>query len=409
MQIGESIGLAISSVRANKLRSFLTLLSICIGVFAIIGSTTVVDSFNTMFSDQLSALGSNTFMIQKFPALMMGPAQWRKYMKRKDITYQQAVMIRERATQGQIVGSSISDNLLVKGNGNATDAAIAVTGCDENYFLNNNYSIAAGRQFTSEDVLYKRDLAIIGSDVAKRLFGAVDPIGKSVAASSKSFTVIGVCAEKGSAFGQSQDNFVLIPITSFLKYYSNEWSTSVGITVRASSAAAMDDEADQIVGALRAIRKVAPWEDNDFEILTNDSVTSAFENLTQYISYFAVGVSGISLIAAGIGIMNIMLVSVKERTREIGIRKAIGATRANILTQFLIESVTLCQLGGAAGIVLGIAAGDGLAAYLGTSFVIPYTWVLLSVGICTFIGVGFGVYPAWRAALLDPIDALRYE
>jgi len=409
MQISESVGLAIASVKANKLRSFLTLLSISIGVFAIIGSTTVVDSFNTMFSDQLAQLGSNTFMIRKFPAMMMGAAQWRKYMKRKDITYEQAVIVREHATMGQTVGTFIGDAQLVKGNGNTTDAPIGITGCDENYFLNNNFNIDGGRQFTSEDVLYKRDLAILGSDVVTRLFANMNPLGQSVSVGTKTYTVIGVCAAKGSAFGQSQDNFVLIPITSYLKYYSNEWETSVSITVRTRSIATMDDETDQIVGSLRTMRKVQPWEDNDFEIMSNDSVTSAFENLTQYIAYFAVGISTISLLAAGIGIMNIMLVSVKERTREIGIRKATGATRSNILTQFLIESVTLCQLGGAIGIVLGIAAGDGLAAYLGTSFVVPITWVLLSVGICTLIGVAFGVYPAWRAALLDPIDALRYE
>ena len=409
MQISESIELAISSVRVNKLRSSLTLLSICIGVFAIIGSTTVVDSFNAMFSDQLAQLGANTYMIRKFPAIVTGEAQWKKYMKRKDITLDQAQMLRTMATMGQTIGIWASNSQLVKANGQATDGPIGITGCDENYFLNNNYTIAGGRQLTSEDVLYKRDLAIIGSDVASRLFANMNPIGQNVAVGQKFFTIIGVCAAKGSAFGQSQDNFVLIPVTTFMKYYANTWSSSVSVTVRARSAATMDDEADQIVGALRTLRKVAPWDDNDFEIISNDSVISAFEGFTKYIAYFAVGVSAISLLAAGIGIMNIMLVSVKERTREIGILKAIGATRGNILSQFLIESIVLCQLGGLGGMVLGIAAGNLLALYLSTSFVIPWVWIILSVLICTIIGIGFGVYPAWRAASLDPIEALRYE
>jgi putative ABC transport system permease protein len=234
-------------------------------------------------------------------------------------------------------------------------------------------------------------------------------LGASVQIGPKTYTVIGVLATSGSTFGQSQDNFVLIPITSFLKYYTNEWTSSVGITVRARSKEQLDETTDQVIGILRTIRKVAPWEDNDFEIITNDSLTATFEGMTQYIAYFAVGVSAISLLAAGIGIMNIMFVSVKERTREIGIRKAIGATRANILTQFIIEAITLCQLGGLVGIMLGIIAGNVIAAYLHTTFVIPYLWMLIAAGICTLIGVGFGAYPAWRAASLDPIDALRYE
>ncbi|HZV13463.1 MAG TPA: ABC transporter permease [Candidatus Kapabacteria bacterium] len=409
MQIGESISLAVKSVLSNKLRSFLTLLSISIGVFAIVGATTIVDSFNAVFSDQLSALGGNTFSIQKYPAFMLGPKQWMKYSKRKDITYQQAMMVRDRATLAMSVSTTIANSFLVKGNGEVTDAPVSIIGGDDNYCVNNNFNVALGRALTAEDVTYKRDVAVLGADVAKRLFDVANPVGASVQIGPKTYTVIGVLAPTGTTFGISQDNFTLIPITSFLKYYTNEWNSSVNITVRARSKELLDETTDQVIGILRTIRKVAPWNDNDFEVATSESLTATFEGLTQYISYFAVGVSAISLLAAGIGIMNIMFVSVKERTREIGIRKAIGATRTNILTQFIIESITLCQLGGLAGIVLGIIAGNVIAIYLKTTFVIPYLWMLIAAVICTVIGVGFGAYPAWRAASLDPIDALRYE
>ncbi|HET7152529.1 MAG TPA: ABC transporter permease, partial [Candidatus Kapabacteria bacterium] len=388
MQIGESISLAVASVKANKLRSALTLLSVSIGVFAIIGATTVVGSFNAMFTDQLSALGSNTLFIQKFPAFMLSGKEWRKYMKRKDITYQQAAMLRERATLPMDIGTIIGNNQIVKGNGETTDNAIGVNGGDENFATTDNLNVALGRQITTEDVTYKRDVAVLGADVVKRLFGITDPLNKTITIGSKPYTVIGTFSAKGSTLGQSQDNFVLIPITSFLKYYTDEWSSSVEITVRAPSVQTVSETEDQVIGILRTLRKVEPWEDNDFEVITNDAVTSAFEGFTQYVAYFAVGVSAISLLAAGIGIMNIMLVSVKERTREIGIRKAIGATRRNILTQFIIEAVALCQFGGIIGIVLGVGAGNLAAAYLQTSFTIPYLWIIVAVFICTVIGVG---------------------
>ena len=409
MQLTESISLAVSSVRANKLRSALTLLSIAIGIFAIMLSTTAVDSLDAVFSDQLSQLGSNTFFVTKSPAFIMSPKEWRKFIKRKDITYAQTQMVREQATLAAGTSAVMRSAYVIRGNGETTDGVQAVVGADERYLEMSNYAVGTGRGITYEDVLYKREVAVIGDDVTKRLFRGQDPIGRGITIKSKVYSVIGTLEPKGSVMGQSQDAIVVIPITAHLKYLTSMWDNSLTLLVKARSSAALEETADQVIGVLRVARKVPPGEDNDFELMTNDALMDSFRGLTKYLAYFGVGVSSISLLAAGIGIMNIMLVSVKERTREIGVRKAVGATRLNVLTQFVIEAITLCQFGGIIGIILGIAAGDLAALLLGTHAVFPLTGTLIAAGVCTLIGVTFGAYPAWRAASLDPIEALRYE
>jgi putative ABC transport system permease protein len=342
----------------------LTLLSISIGVFAIIGVGTLVSSIDNAVSGELSSLGESTFIIKRMPSIQMGDT-WRKYRKRKAISYSVYKEFRKQMTEGRV--------------------------------------------FSADDISFNRNVAIVGNDVVVKIFPYINPIGKKIAIKNQSFTIIGVLEIKGAVLGQSQDNQVIVPISQFLKYNADWWEESVTISVKAMSKEQLEATVDEAIGAMRTIRKVKPWEENSFEIETNESISEQFGSFIGFLSIFGSICGGFALIAAGVGIMNIMLVSVKERTREIGIRKAIGAKRRWVLTQFIIETITLCQLGGLIGIILGVIAGNVLGKMLGMSIVFPVTWIVLSIVICTLLGIFFGAYPAWKAAKLDPIDALRYE
>jgi putative ABC transport system permease protein len=251
-------------------------------------------------------------------------------------------------------------------------------------------------------------------DVVKALFGAGSALGKTVTIKNQEFDVVGILEPRGGVLGQSQDNRVLIPITVFNRYYTSEWDASVDISVKAESKFTLESTFDESVGIMRALRGVKPWDENNFEIDTNDALTGQFSGFSSALLIVA-WISGLgALVAAGIGIMNMMLVSVRERTREIGVRKALGARRVWIIRQFLIESITLCQLGGLTGMVGGLSSSWAVTEILrGTmptiSYVMPWGTVVFSIVICTVIGLAFGIYPAWRAAHLDPIEALRYE
>ncbi|MBL8000063.1 MAG: FtsX-like permease family protein, partial [Candidatus Kapabacteria bacterium] len=240
-------------------------------------------------------------------------------------------------------------------------------------------------------------------------FPFTDPIGKEITIDNYRFEVVGVLEAKGAVLGQSQDKEVYIPLPVYVKGFANDSHFSATITVKASDAESFATVFDEAIGIMRSIRNVAPGAENDFEIEDNSTIKEQFESFVNFIGYFAAIVAGFSLLAAGIGIMNIMLISVKERTREIGIRKALGATNKAVLTQFLIEAVTVCQLGGVIGIMLAVSGSVALSTLTDTTLSLPYLWIIGSVSICIIIGIVFGLYPAYKAANLDPIDALRYE
>lgn len=409
MNILESIAIALAAVRAHALRSFLTLVSIAIGIFAIIGSGTAISSLNSTVTKQLEAMGDAAYQIKRTPSVQMGNT-WRKYRNRKALTYQQAKEFKKLLNTAEIISISNSTYGITIKNGNlSTNPNVSLHGVDDAYFTTNNISLADGRQFLPEDIAAARPLAIIGNDVVVKLFPFGDPVGQSITIKNQRFTVIGTLTAKGSMLGQSQDNEVLIPISNLMKYYVDEWGQSVSITVRAPGKDALEASMDESIGLMRSLRDVKPWEDNNFEIETGESLSTQFATFTSYLNFFGLGSGLVALVAAGVGIMNIMLVSVKERTREIGIRKAIGARKSWILMQFLVESVTLCQLGGAFGIGLGLGGGLLLSSLLNAEASAPVGWIIFSVGACTVLGVAFGLYPAWRAARLDPIEALRYE
>lgn len=409
MNIFESILLAFDSVRVNKLRASLTLLSISIGVFAIMLAGTLITSLNETVEGELAELGENSFSITRLPKIQTRNT-WRKYRKRKPISYSQYLELKEKGTFAEEMNcQSSSGGFILEYMEKETDPDITVIGSDEGFFVMNNIGVQAGRVFTKQDIEMNRNVAVIGNDVLVELFPHENPLGKEVKIRNQKFTVIGVLDEKGAMMGQSQDNRVVVPVTQFLKYYAEWWEESLDINIRAYNKAFLTRAMDEVIGYLRVIRDVKPWQENNFEITTNEALSDQFASFTVYLKIFGIVSGVIALIAAGVGIMNIMLVSVKERTKEIGIRKAVGAKRFWILMQFIIEAITLCQIGGAVGIVFGIVGANILSASLSLDLTIPVFWIVVSILICTVLGLAFGSYPAWKAAKLDPIDALRYE
>tara|TARA_B100000965_G_scaffold345568_1_gene316453 strand:+ start:873 stop:2075 length:1203 start_codon:yes stop_codon:yes gene_type:complete len=396
------------AIRANKLRSTLTLLGISVGIFSVISVMTAIKTLESSIESGLNVFGTNTFLITKDPAIQFGRNE--KYRNRKNIDLDQYLKLKERAKLPILVsgGDETESVRVVTYKDKKTKQAPRVSGGDSGTLRTVNTYIADGRNLTEEDVHLSRSVCIIGADVVDILFPFEDPLGKVIQLKGINFTVVGVTERQGQSFGQSQDNYVFMPVTTFLQRFRGK-SYSLGITVESESSELYSETLDEVIGVLRAIRKVPPGEENDFEITTNDELMETFGSFTGSIKIFAFSISVIALIVAGIGIMNIMLVSVTERIKEIGIRKAIGATRRHILFQFLTESVFLCQIGGIIGVIFGIAAGNVISLVAKVPAVIPIDWAIYGVISCSIIGIGFGSYPAWRAANLDPVESMRFE
>ena len=415
MNIFESIFIALDAVRVQKLRSALTLLSVGIGVFAIIASTSIMGTLQQAVIGQLADLGENSVLIQRTPTIQFG-TNWSKMRRRKNITYDQAKQFRERMTTTKLITiSNTSPGYTIKAGQESTNPTVSLIGIDDLYFTINVTSISDGRPIVESEVLLSQNVAIIGQDIVNTVFAGVSSVGRTITIRNQEFTVVGVLEAKGGVIGESQDNRVLIPITVFNKYYTSPWDASVDISVKAESKFQLESTQDEAIGIMRSLRSVKPWDENNFELDRNDALTGQFSGFSTALLAVA-WISGLgALFAAGIGIMNMMLVSVRERTREIGVRKALGARKAWIVRQFLIESITLCQLGGLTGMVGGVTSSWALTAVMRSIampnlvFVMPWGTVIFSITICTVIGLVFGLYPAWRAANLDPIEALRYE
>ncbi len=408
VQIIESALMAFASLRANKLRSLLTLVGIAVGLFSIIIVMTAISAIQSSFEEAFSEIGTNNIIIQKYPAIGMGPGSWKKYRNRKDITIEQGEKLKERTTLPLSVGISMGDGgKMVKYGKEQTNPNVYVVGVNLDEFISSSYIISDGRGFSNQDVEYARNVCCLGEDVIKKIFKTIDPIGQKVVIDNMILEVIGRFKPKGEILGQSQDNFVVIPLSVFSKYYSDD--ESVGLNIQAPSQEQYDATTEQVIGVLRTIRKVAPGMDNDFEIVSNDQLIEQFNDITKYFKVGAGVIAFIALVAAGVGIMNIMLVSVTERTREIGIRKAIGAQKKTIRIQFLVEAIALSLVGGTTGIVLGLIGGNIVGSLLEASIVIPVFWIMVGLAVTTGVGLVFGVYPAIKASNLDPIEALRYE
>jgi putative ABC transport system permease protein len=332
-----------------------------------------------------------------------------KIRNRKNLTVEEYYRLRDMLDEAKLVGAEQWQfGKLFKSQYDETNANIQLVGATPEALVTNEWVIAQGRAINQDDMDRNRRVCVLGVDVAKKIFPRVDPLGQEVKVDGLRLTVIGVFTSKGAIFGQSRDGFVATPLSTFQAKYGKT-SRSINITVMAYSAVTYNRTIDAAIGYMRTIRKVAPGEENDFDIFSNESLIAQVGQITQYVRLGAIVIAFIALLAAGVGIMNIMLVSVTERTREIGIRKAIGAKKRNILFQFLIEAITLCQFGGIIGILLGLGAGNMAGKALNAAPAVPLDWVLAGIGLCVLVGVGFGTYPAWKAANLDPIEALRYE
>ena len=405
----ESLRMAIDAIRQNKLRSILTLLGISIGVFSVIGVMTAIRTLESSVNSGLNVFAANTFVIQKWPEIEFGDHGKRKYRNRKNITIDQYKKLKERAKLPLLVSAADGTSVRnVQYRNKEVKNSVELFGGDDGTIRFYNTFLAEGRNFVPDDIRYSRNGCVLGMDVVDRLFPFEDPLSKKIQINGLDYIVIGITERQGEAFGQSKDNFIAIPISSFLEKFSNRWS-SLRIHVESTSQETYDKTRDEVIGLLRSIRKVPPELDNDFEIVSNTEMIEQFSSFTNGVKIFALAVSVIALVVAGIGIMNIMLVSVTERIKEIGIRKAIGATKQDILTQFLMEAVFLSEFGGIAGIILGVAGGNIVAVVFNIPAVIPIDWAFIGLFVCSAIGIGFGIYPAWRAAQLDPIESLRFE
>ncbi len=392
------------------MRTALTLLGMIIGVFAIIVAVTAVQVIDTYFKDSMQFLGTSTFSVSKTPIVNIGGGMDRSLRNRPDITYQQVQRLQRNLSVPAAVSiQTFLDRGAVRYGERETEPNIQLTGTDQNFLENYSYDLEEGRFFTQEDVQFARAYAVLGHESAEYLFPNESPVGKRVRIGGNRYEVIGVLAARGSFLGWSQDNLMLTPITTGFQRYGRPNRNVGAVSVRAYRDEMMPVVMDETIGQMRAIRQVPPEEANNFEVSTNDSMRSTLDSFTATLTVGGLIIGFIALLASGVGIMNIMLVSVTERTREIGVRKAVGARRRDIMQQFLFEAFLLCLIGGVVGILLGALVGNGVAFYFGIRAVFPVDWAIASVIIVTIIAMVFGGYPALKAARLDPIDSLRFE
>jgi putative ABC transport system permease protein len=406
----ESVLMAMSAIAAHKLRSALTLVGVLVGVFSIVVVMTVMRIMQNDIGKQLSQLGANTFAVQKWPgAYFGGPEGMQKFWRRPSLNYAQLVRLKDKATLPLGIGAEMEfwtgD---VTSKYGETPPNVPLLGAMPANFAAKNYIVAEGRALSDSDIDSAHEVCVVGYSLAKTLFPFGGGLGENIKFDGINYKLIGILEEKPASMGDAQDNFALIPLTTGLNRYGRIWN-SLTILVQARSQEVFDDTIEQVRGLMRTIRKVPPGKEDDFEIFSNDSLITEFQSFTFKVRIGVAVVSSIALIAAGIGIMNIMLVSVTERTREIGVRRAIGAKKRNIMTQFILEAVMLCEIGGLIGVALGIAGGNGAALFLKMTPTVPLDWAALALLICSMVGIVFGTYPAFKAANLDPIESLRYE
>jgi putative ABC transport system permease protein len=408
MKISQLTQIAVQSIINNKLRTSLTILGVVVGIFSIIVIMTIITMLQSSIENGLSMLSKNTFQIQKHEP-MGGPGHDRSDRNKKDITIDEAYRLKELLTQAQYVGAEQWQfGKVVKFGNLETNPNISVAGATVDAMRTNDWNVDYGRDLRETDIQYSANICLLGPEVVDKIFPNMSPVGQTVRVDNKPLKVIGVLQKQPAMFGESRDNYIVMPITTWQSAYG-KYGRSVNITVTAPSKESYDDVIEAAIGHFRKIRKVPVGQPDDFYIFSNESMITQVNDITGPIKIGALAVSLVALLAAGVGIMNIMLVSVTERTKEIGIRKAIGARKSSVLIQFLIEAVILCLVGGIAGIALGIGIGNFAGSFLNAQMAIPYDWVIIGITMCVIVGLIFGTYPAYKAANLDPIEALRYE
>jgi len=407
INFGESLSLAFSSLWESKLRTFLTLLGIIIGVLTIITVVSVIQGLNNYVYTKMAFFGANDFSVSKFSSFASTVKEYREQMKRRDLTLEDVHLLREKASACELIGASDQVRRTVKfGSAEIQNAGIiGVTAVD--HLIGSVIELESGRHLLQEEEDRSRFSAVIGSDVAEKLFPRLDPVGRTIKVGPDRFRVVGVGKKLGKILGMSRDNYVRVPITTFLKTFGSRRSLSINI--HTSSPEAMARAQDEVRTILRSKRKLSYDKPDDFSFQTSETFIQFYKTATNGIYFAMIGIASIALLVGGIVVMNIMLVAVTERTKEIGIRMAIGARRKDILVQFLIESSAIAGVGGLIGIVLGVAAAKIISAATSLPSAVDPGSVIAGIVMSATLGLFFGIYPANKAAKLDPVVALRSE
>jgi putative ABC transport system permease protein len=406
MQFSEAVKLALQSLWANKLRSILTLIGVVMGVASVIMVITLTNTANNYMGTKLSGYGADVFTIDR-QGLIFGPDDYARFQKRKFVKIDDYEAIRAGCAYCKEVGTALSRNIKVAHNGHSTTGT-ELRGYTDTMFSLSNTNIALGRALTESDVDHATHTVVIGYDIVDDVMGDGDPLGQEIRIDGVPYIVVGVGERQGKTFGQSQDNWVAVPLSA----YQHTYGTNESLTVYARAdgdAKIMERAEDQTRVIMRTRRHDAPGAPDSFEVQTNDTFLDLWKQISQLFIFIVFGLASISLVVGGIVIMNIMLVSVTERTREIGVRKALGARQKDVLLQFLIESALMALLGGFIGIILGVGVAELITLIFDISVDVSIGSILLGMFMATGTGIFFGVYPASKAAKLDPIVALRSE
>lgn len=395
------------------LRSVLTLLIIAFGIMALVGILTAIDAIAFSLSDNLSNLGANSFSIERKDSDVKSNRHGRQQKASEPVTYKQSMEFKERFDYPAkvAVGCYGTGSATVKFGEKKTNPNVVFNGADENFMDVKGVEIASGRNFSKIEVESGAPVAVIGSDIVKILFDSKNEkaLDQIISVNAHRYRVVGVMASKGSSMNESSDRKVYAPLVNVKALFGAGDDRDYFLMVAVQDATVMDGAQSEATGLFRQIRGLRPGEEDDFELFASDGIVAILKENTVTLRLAAVAIGLMTLLGAAIGLMNIMLVSVTERTREIGISKALGATRRSIMLQFLTEAIAICQIGGLVGIFLGILIGNIMTVVLGGTFLIPWLWMLLGFSLCMIVGMVSGFYPAMKAARLDPIESLRYE
>lgn len=406
----ENLRISIRAIRSNRVRAILTICIIAIGIMALVGILTAIDAIKSSLTSQFTMMGANSFTISSRGMNVQVGNDRKRLRNYSQISYREALDFKSRFTEPAFVSISVNATNLctVRYGSKETNPNVNMNGVDENYLSVSGYEIDNGRNFSPEEVQMNRRLVLMGSEIASDIFpSGVDPVGKEVTVAGLKLQVAGVLKSRGAS-AMAGDRICLIPVTTAREYFSRP-NMNFSITVLPMNPVNLDVMAGEAEGIFRVIRHLLPKDESDFNVVKSDTILNMLLKNIKYVTLAATLIGIVTLFGAAVGLMNIMLVSVTERTREIGVRKAIGAKPSIIKSQFLMESILIGQFGGVFGIILGILIGNGISSMLRTSFIVPWFWILTGIIVCLIVGIASGYAPAVKAAGIDPIEALRYE